>query len=113
MTESGRSDAPAHPTAWWSPADVLTAVRVPVFFGHSEAVHIETRRKITAARARALLEEAPGVEVMDEHEYMQEWQQGDMTWEEYVAECDVSNVVYIAQGGQADHPYAPRAAWHD
>ena len=41
-------------------------MRVPVFFGHSEAVHIETRRKITAAEARALLEKAPGVEVMDE-----------------------------------------------
>jgi aspartate-semialdehyde dehydrogenase len=44
-----------------------TAVRVPVFFGHSEAVHIETDRKITAAEARALLEQAPGVTVMDEH----------------------------------------------
>ena len=30
-----------------------TAVRVPVFFGHSEVVHIETRRKLTAAEARA------------------------------------------------------------
>ena len=29
-----------------------TAVRVPVFFGHSEAVHIETQRKLTAAEAR-------------------------------------------------------------
>ena len=44
-----------------------TAVRVPVFFGHSEAVHIETRRKITAAEARALLATAPGVKVVDEH----------------------------------------------
>ncbi|WP_119717999.1 aspartate-semialdehyde dehydrogenase [Cognatilysobacter tabacisoli] len=43
-----------------------TVVRVPVFYGHSEAVHIETRRKITAADARALLEAAPGVEVVDE-----------------------------------------------
>jgi aspartate-semialdehyde dehydrogenase len=43
-----------------------TAVRVPVFFGHSEAVHLETRKKITAAQARALLEKAPGIEVMDE-----------------------------------------------
>ena len=33
-----------------------TAVRVPVFYGHAEAVHIETREKITAAQARALLE---------------------------------------------------------
>lgn len=43
-----------------------TAVRVPVFFGHSEAVHIETRAKITADEARALLEKAPGVVVVDE-----------------------------------------------
>ncbi len=43
-----------------------TVVRVPVFYGHSEAVHIETREKITVQQARALLEEAPGVEVVDE-----------------------------------------------
>jgi aspartate-semialdehyde dehydrogenase len=43
-----------------------TTVRVPVFYGHSEAVHIETRRKISAEEARALLERAPGVVVMDE-----------------------------------------------
>ena len=43
-----------------------TAVRVPVFYGHSEAIHIETRRKISAAEARALLARAPGVKVMDE-----------------------------------------------
>jgi aspartate-semialdehyde dehydrogenase len=43
-----------------------TAVRVPVFYGHSEAVHIETREKITAARARELLSQAPGVQVLDE-----------------------------------------------
>jgi aspartate-semialdehyde dehydrogenase len=43
-----------------------TAVRVPVFYGHAEAVHIETRDKITAEQARALLEQAPGLEVMDE-----------------------------------------------
>ncbi len=43
-----------------------TAVRVPVFFGHSEAVHIETREKITVEQARELLEAAPGVELVDE-----------------------------------------------
>jgi aspartate-semialdehyde dehydrogenase len=43
-----------------------TCVRIPVFFGHSEAVHIETRDKITAEEARALLVNAPGVEVLDE-----------------------------------------------
>jgi len=45
-----------------------TAVRVPVFYGHSEAVHIETRSKITADEARALLEKAPGVVVVDRRE---------------------------------------------
>ncbi|MGI9304864.1 MAG: aspartate-semialdehyde dehydrogenase [Gammaproteobacteria bacterium] len=45
-----------------------TAVRVPVFYGHSEAVHCETRDKITAAEARALLKAAPGVTVIDERE---------------------------------------------
>ena len=44
-----------------------TAVRVPVFYGHSEAVHIETRDKLTVAEARTLLEQAPGVLVLDEH----------------------------------------------
>ncbi len=45
-----------------------TAVRVPVFFGHSEAVHIETHEKISAAEVRALLEKAPGIQVIDRHE---------------------------------------------
>ncbi|MDD2775609.1 MAG: aspartate-semialdehyde dehydrogenase [Gallionella sp.] len=45
-----------------------TAVRVPVFYGHSEAIHVETLKKITAVEARALLEKAPGVIVMDERE---------------------------------------------
>jgi aspartate-semialdehyde dehydrogenase len=43
-----------------------TAVRVPVFYGHSEAVSIETRTKITPEEARSLLEKAPGIAVLDE-----------------------------------------------
>ncbi|MCD2451001.1 aspartate-semialdehyde dehydrogenase [Methylicorpusculum oleiharenae] len=42
-----------------------TAVRVPVFYGHSEAVHIETRKKIDVDTVRKLLARAPGVTVMD------------------------------------------------
>ena len=42
-----------------------TAVRIPVFFGHSEAVHLETREKISAARVCELLRDAPGVELLD------------------------------------------------
>lgn len=45
-----------------------TAVRVPVFFGHSEAVHIETKSKITADAVRELLNKAPGVVVLDTRE---------------------------------------------
>jgi aspartate-semialdehyde dehydrogenase len=44
-----------------------TVVRVPVFYGHSEAVNVETRDKLSAADARKLLRKAPGVEVVDEH----------------------------------------------
>ena len=43
-----------------------TTVRVPVFYGHSEAVHIETREKLTAKQASELLARAPGVVVMDD-----------------------------------------------
>ncbi|WP_305806044.1 aspartate-semialdehyde dehydrogenase [Stenotrophomonas sp. YIM B06876] len=43
-----------------------TAVRVPVFYGHSEAVAIETKKKVTAEAARELLARSPGVEVVDE-----------------------------------------------
>ena len=45
-----------------------TAVRIPAFVGHSEAVHIETREPITAARARELLAAAEGVQLLDERE---------------------------------------------
>ena len=45
-----------------------TSVRIPVFYGHSEAVHIETRNKITASTARELLVAAPGIVVLDQPE---------------------------------------------
>jgi aspartate-semialdehyde dehydrogenase len=45
-----------------------TAVRVPVFYGHSEAVHIETREKLDPAKATALLKKAPGIIVLDKRE---------------------------------------------
>lgn len=44
-----------------------TCVRVPVFYGHSVAVHIETREKLSAEAAKALLAKAPGVVLLDEH----------------------------------------------
>ncbi|MCP1199144.1 aspartate-semialdehyde dehydrogenase [Notoacmeibacter sp. MSK16QG-6] len=45
-----------------------TAVRVPVFVGHAEAVNIEFEREITAEQARDILREAPGCLVVDKHE---------------------------------------------
>lgn len=43
-----------------------TAVRVPVFFGHSEAIHLRTREPIAADVARDLLSRAPGVQLLDD-----------------------------------------------
>ena len=45
-----------------------TAVRVPVFYGHSEAVHLETMKKISVTEAEALLRIAPGVQLLKENE---------------------------------------------
>ncbi len=42
-----------------------TTVRVPVFYGHSESVNIETEKKVTADEARKILSKAPGVVVVD------------------------------------------------
>jgi aspartate-semialdehyde dehydrogenase len=44
----------------------VTAVRVPVFYGHSEVVSLQTRRPLSAREARGLLESAAGVTVLDE-----------------------------------------------
>ena len=46
----------------------LTAVRDSAYFGHSAAVHIETRTKVTVPQAQKLLNSAPGVIVMDSRE---------------------------------------------
>ncbi len=43
-----------------------TAVRIPVYYGHSEAVHLETKQPIDAKIARELLSNAPGIEVIDD-----------------------------------------------
>jgi aspartate-semialdehyde dehydrogenase len=66
-----------------------TAVRVPVFYGHSEAVHLETRRKLSAAQARELLERAPGVIVLDER--------GDGGWPTAVTEAAHADAVFVGR----------------
>jgi aspartate-semialdehyde dehydrogenase len=45
-----------------------TCVRIPVFYGHSEAVHIETRQPLSVEDARALLAAAPGLTLLGDHE---------------------------------------------
>ncbi|HRD69224.1 MAG TPA: aspartate-semialdehyde dehydrogenase [Legionella sp.] len=42
-----------------------TAVRVPVIYGHSEAIHVELKKPLTAAEARTLLAKSPGIKVVD------------------------------------------------
>jgi len=66
-----------------------TAVRVPVFYGHSEAVHIETREKLTAKACRELLEKAEGVEVLDVHE--------DGGYPTAVTEGATNNATYVGR----------------
>ncbi len=66
-----------------------TCVRVPVFYGHSEAVHIETREKLTAAQARELLSKAAGVVVLDEHV--------DGGYPTAVTECSGQDPVYVGR----------------
>jgi aspartate-semialdehyde dehydrogenase len=66
-----------------------TAVRVPVFFGHSEAVHIETKQKITAQQARELLSNQPGLVVIDEHK--------DGGYPTAVSDAADTNPVYVGR----------------
>jgi len=47
-------------------AVTATTVRVPVFFGHSESVNIETHEPVSPEDVRALLKEAPGINVLDD-----------------------------------------------
>jgi aspartate-semialdehyde dehydrogenase len=72
-----------------------TAARVPVFYGHSEAVHIETSDKISAADAKALLREAPGIILMDDKDYPTA-----------VTEGSIQDAVYVGRVREdISHPY--------
>ncbi len=46
----------------------VTAVRAPLFYGHSIALHIETERKLSQAAARHALEDAPGIVLYEAEE---------------------------------------------
>ncbi len=66
-----------------------TTVRIPVFYGHSEAVHIETEDKISAKEVRQLLGGAPGIILMDE--------QGDGGYPTAVTDAAGNDAVYVGR----------------
>ncbi len=66
-----------------------TAVRVPVFYGHSEAVHIETKEKIALDQALDLLANAPGVALLDKRE--------DGGWPTAVTEAAGNDATYVGR----------------
>jgi len=66
-----------------------TAVRVPVFYGHSEAIHIETDKKITAQQAKELFKKFDGIELIDEHQ--------DGGYPTAVTEASGSDPVYVGR----------------
>jgi aspartate-semialdehyde dehydrogenase len=47
---------------------IATCVRVPVFVGHSEAIHLEFEKELSAKKAQAILRDAPGVMLIDKRE---------------------------------------------
>lgn len=66
-----------------------TTVRIPVKYGHSEAVHMELKKPLSAEQARAILAQAPGVEVMDRHE--------DGGYPTAVSEAEGADPVYVGR----------------
>ncbi len=66
-----------------------TCVRVPVFYGHAEAVHIETREKISAAEVKQLMHEAQGIELMDQPE--------TLTYPSPAVHCAGNDPVYVGR----------------
>lgn len=66
-----------------------TAVRIPVKYGHSEAVHLELKAAMTASEARSVLAQAPGVVVMDEHK--------DGGYPTAATEADGQDPVYVGR----------------
>ena len=66
-----------------------TTVRIPVKYGHSEAIHLELKQPLTADQAKALLSQAPGVEVIDER--------GDAGYPTAVTEADGADSVFVGR----------------
>lgn len=66
-----------------------TAVRVPVFYGHSEAIHIETKDKLSASDAKQLLSKSQGIVVIDDHQ--------DGGYPTAVSEASGTDPVYVGR----------------
>lgn len=66
-----------------------TCVRVPVFHGHSESVHLDTRSYISADEVREILRQSPGVEVID--------QPGEQQYASAVTNASGSDAVYVSR----------------
>lgn len=66
-----------------------TVVRVPVLYGHSEAIHLETTRQCSVEQARALLSEAPGIIMMDAPE--------DLEYPTPIPEASGTDAVYVGR----------------
>ncbi|MDF1655033.1 MAG: aspartate-semialdehyde dehydrogenase [Coxiellaceae bacterium] len=64
-----------------------TAVRVPVFYGHAEAIHMETAEPIDAATAKSILEKIPGIDVVDD----------DNTYATPISHAATSDEVFISR----------------
>jgi len=64
-----------------------TAVRVPVFYGHSEAIHLETKRPVTVEKTREILLGAPGVVLFET----------DQDYPTPIQEAEVEDAVYIGR----------------
>lgn len=72
-----------------------TAVRVPVFYGHSEAINLETRQKISTEHAREILRSSPGIILMDDLQ-----DRNDINSREYpttIPECAGTDAVYVGR----------------
>ena len=66
-----------------------TTVRIPVKYGHSEAVHVELKEPLSAQQAREILAVAPGVQVIDEHQ--------DGGYPTAVTEGEGNDAVYVGR----------------
>ncbi|MEY3182295.1 MAG: aspartate-semialdehyde dehydrogenase [Pseudomonadota bacterium] len=72
-------------------AITATTVRVPVFYGHSEAIWIETERSITREEATALLKQAPGIVVVEADD------SSDFPYPTPISHLNAEDAVYVGR----------------